>query len=106
MLKLTYSYFSTIPAVFIDGAIYVLLAISATWAAALTSDIAHTLMGPVLLFWVSSTNASAGAALLALKMFRSTAFADHQQNKKDAAQVLESAQAASVLQQQTPTQTQ
>ncbi len=101
MLHIVANYFATLPAVFIDGLIYVILAMNATVTAILSSDTARTLIGPVYLFWVTSINAMIGSGLLALKMFRSTAFADHQQDKKDKAAEAKSFQTEVFLKSQT-----
>ncbi len=82
MIRALSKYFSTIPPVFIDGLLYVMLAITAVNAGMLTSDAAKELMGKGLLFYAMWINSAADAGLLALKMFRSTAFADHQEAKK------------------------
>lgn len=83
MIRQAYAYLTTIPAVFIDGVIYVVLAITSAWGTILTSDAAKLYMGAKIIFWISSANIIVSSALLALKMFRSTSFADHQKDKKD-----------------------
>jgi|ERR1044071_10006759 hypothetical protein len=60
----------------IDGWTYVLIAFFGAWAAALSTDEAAKYIAPVCLFWMRSVCASLSASLLALKMFRSTAYAE------------------------------
>lgn len=76
------TYFSGLPPVFTDGMLYVLVAIFAFQNSVLSSDDAAKYISPGLLFWMKFTIGSLAAGALALKLFRSTAFADHQQQKK------------------------
>jgi len=76
------TYLSTVPAVFIDGLIYILLALTAANGAFLGSDNAAKYISPQVLFYLQWSNDGGGAMLLALKMFRSTAFAEHQKSKE------------------------
>lgn len=76
-------YFSSIPGVFIDGAIYAAIAFYGALAVAFGSDEARIFIKPIALFWLKTVCATKSATLLAIKMYRSTGFADHQQNKKD-----------------------
>lgn len=82
MIKAVQSYLASIPAVFTDGLVYVLLAWCGAWGAVFASDEAAKYLAPQLLFWIKSMCATSGAALLSIKMFRSTSFADHQAEKK------------------------
>lgn len=84
MIRYLAKYFSTISPVFIDGLLYVMLAITAVNATALTSEAAKELMGKAVLFYGLWFNSAADAALLALKMYRSTSFAEHKEEKKRA----------------------
>lgn len=83
MIKKIQVYFSGIPSVFIDGLIYGLIAFFTAWTAILSSDDAAKYIVPAVLFWSKGFCGAANAVLLALKMYRSTSFADHQKEKKD-----------------------
>lgn len=67
---------------FIDGLIYVWLSVNSAWMGILSSDSARQFVGPITLFWANAFCITMNAGLLALKMFRSTTFADHQRDKK------------------------
>jgi hypothetical protein len=82
VLRRAANYFATVPPVFLDGAIYVGMSIASLWVGILGSEQARTLIGTVALFWISSIVSTLNTALLALKMFRSTSFADHQKDKQ------------------------
>lgn len=72
-----------IPAVFLDGCLYVVIAVCGFLATALGSDETYQMFNAVTLFWLKTINGSVLAATTALKMFRSTAYAEHQQTKKE-----------------------
>lgn len=72
----------TIPPVFIDGLTYVLIAFFGAWAATFSTEEAAKYISPQVLFWLRAVCASSGATLLAMKMFRSTSYSDHQQAKR------------------------
>lgn len=82
MIRALSLYFGGISPVFIDGLTYVLIAFFAAIAAALSSDEAAKFIAPTALFWSRTVCQAFSAALLALKMFRSTAFAEHVEQKK------------------------
>lgn len=83
MIRAAQQYFASIPAVFIDGLLYVLIAFFGFWTGSLSSDDSGKYISPRILWWGKQALGSVAAALLAVKMFRSTAFADHQQQKKN-----------------------
>ncbi len=62
--------------VHLDGLIYVLIAFFGSWTALLGSDEAAKFISDTPLFWSRGTCTSLGAAMLALKMYRSTAYSD------------------------------
>lgn len=64
-----------------DGWIYVIIAMCGAMEASFTSDEAAHYINPVLLFILKSSIAWVGAGSLALKMYRSTAFADYKTAK-------------------------
>jgi len=70
-----------IPAVMIDGALYVGIAFTGAVTAAFGTDEAAKFVAPAALFWVRAACAPLAASLLALKMFRSTGYAQHQHDK-------------------------
>jgi hypothetical protein len=82
MLRRAANYFATVPPVFLDGLIYVLLSMTTTWMGIMSSESARQFVGVVWLFWINSFLVTANAGLLALKMFRSTSYSDHQNQKQ------------------------
>lgn len=82
MIRALSQYFSGVSPVFIDGLTYVLIAFFSAVTAVLSSDDAANFLTPIVLFWSKSVCQAIGAALLALKMFRSTSFAEHVEQKK------------------------
>ena len=71
----------SIPAVFIDGTLYVALALLTFLTGYFGSDEAAKWISAATLFWVKGILGAASATALAIKLFRSTAFADHQAEK-------------------------
>lgn len=69
------------PAVFIDGALYVGVAGFAFLQTVFGSDEAAKFIAPIVLFWLKTGVGTASASLLATKLYRSTAFADHQKRQ-------------------------
>lgn len=65
----------------LDGAIYVILGVLTAVTAMFSSDDAAKYVSPEMLFWVKGSVACASAGALALKMFRSTSFAEYQAKK-------------------------
>lgn len=61
----------------LDGWIYVLIAFFAAIFATFSDDTVYKYCNPTLAYWTEHLSGWAGAALLALKMYRSTAYADH-----------------------------
>ncbi len=97
MIKRMSIYFGSISPVFLDGSLYALLAVFGSWLGILSSETARTIIGAKTLFWVTSGFTTLNSGLLAIKMFRSTTFAEHRQDKKDKQQAVETAQATAVL---------
>lgn len=64
-----------------DAILYTLIAVCGALTAAFGSDDAAKYVTPEHLFWLKTIFGSAGAGMLALKMYRSTAFADWQARK-------------------------
>ena len=79
------------PSVNIDGAIYASLAAFQFLQIQFASDEAGKYIDLRWLFWIKTAVGCAAAALLAVKLFRSTAFADHisQKAKKESTEPTE-----------------
>lgn len=88
MIRRFFNYFSGIKPVWIDGSIYVMMAITGVNAAMMSSDNAAKYIDYKTLFYLMWINGILDAGLLALKMFRSTAFADHKQQVKEDTQFI------------------
>lgn len=72
-----------IPAVWIDSNLYMIVAFFGSWQLSFASDDAEKYITGEMLFWLKGSVASLAATALALKMFRSTQFADHQKLKQN-----------------------
>ena len=70
-----------IPTAYLDGALYCGIAFFGALAAGFGSDEAAKYVAPAMLFWLRTACGVSSATLLALKMFRSTAFADHKNSQ-------------------------
>jgi hypothetical protein len=84
MIRKLADYFAGVPPAFIDGALYVAIAFFGAWAAGLGNDEAAKYVQDETLFWARNSCGSITAALLALKMYRSTAYAEHVREKNGA----------------------
>ena len=69
--------------VFIDGLLYVLIAVFGTVQTLFTSEEAYKYVSPYVLFWMKAVIGVALAAVSALKMFRSTSYSDHLKTEAD-----------------------
>lgn len=83
MIKKAADYLGSVPAVFIDGALYALMAFFIFSQSYLGGDEAAKWISPEAKFWINYTLGGLGAFFGAVKMFRSTAYADHQQAKEN-----------------------
>lgn len=91
MIRWTYNYFTKlppIPSTYIDGCLYVLIAVFGALLTTIGSDEAAKWVAPVWLFWLRTTASVMLAAVTALKMYRSTGFADHIEQKKTEAETV------------------
>lgn len=83
MIKAVQNYLSSIPAVFIDGLLYVCI----TWftfnQSYFGSDEAAKYIPAAVMFWLNWVIGSIIMICTAIKMFRSTGFADHQAKKQN-----------------------
>lgn len=84
MLRAIQNYFTTVTPMYVDGALYVGIAFFGALAALFSQDEAAKYLQPEALFWVRGSCAVFSATLLSLKMYRSTAFAEHLADKKNA----------------------
>jgi hypothetical protein len=66
-----------IPPAYIDGFLYVSIALFGFLATAFGSDESAKYISPQALFWLRTICGASSAGLLALKMFRSTTFSEH-----------------------------
>ena len=82
MIRWAANYFSSLPPVFVDGSLYVIIAILTALIAVLGSDDAAKYIAAQTLFWMKAVTNCLNAAAIALKMFRSTQFAEHQEEKR------------------------
>jgi hypothetical protein len=82
MIRATLKYFSGVPAVVIDGGIYVAVAMCLAAQTGFGDDEAAKFISPAVLFWIKKTLAIVGGGIFALKLYRSTAYGDHQREKK------------------------
>jgi len=71
-----------IPGMWIDGALYVCLALTGFWMIFFGTDEAAKYVAPTILFWSKGVIGSLDAAFLALKLFRSNTFAVHTAEQK------------------------
>ncbi len=82
MIRGMHQYFNSIPAVFIDGTLYVSVGLFTFLVAGFSSDDAAKWISAHTLFWLKLSVGAVGNIALNLKMFRSTTFAEHQELKK------------------------
>lgn len=82
MIKSAAKYLGEIPAVFIDGALYVWIGVLTFLATQIGSDDAAKYIEAQVLFWLKTGIGSFSTGLVSLKMYRSTSYADHQIEKK------------------------
>lgn len=83
MLHRIQTYFAGVKPVYIDGALYVALAfLGAIMITFNNDDVYKYVPYPRIVFWIKSVDEWLIATLTALKMFRSTAYAEHLANKQ------------------------
>ena len=83
MIKYLQTYFAGIPATFIDGFLYLCIAIFQFLQTAFGSDEASKYIDLEVLFYIKTFVGAIAAGLLAVKLYRSTGFADHKRMKQD-----------------------
>jgi hypothetical protein len=74
--------------VFMDGTLYVCIAVLVFWQMIFGGDEAAKYITPRLLFFLKFLIGSLAVGCNALKSFRSTAFADHRKEKEQTSQFL------------------
>lgn len=82
MIRFVQQYLSSIPAVFIDGMLYALVAWFTFNQSYFGGDEAAKYISPMQKFWLNWLIGSGAIVCGSIKMFRSTAYSDHQQQKK------------------------
>ncbi len=82
MIRAAVQYFASIPAVVIDGTLYVAVQMLTVLSTQFATDESAKYVDPAVLFWVKIAIGELAAGVLALKMFRSTSYSDHQREKK------------------------
>lgn len=83
MIAFIQKYFASIPSVFIDGALYALIAWFTFNQAYFGGDEASKYIEPETKFWLNWSIGSGASLFAAIKMFRSTVFAEHKTKKKE-----------------------
>ena len=68
---------------YIDGWLYVAMAVCAAIVANFTTDEAAKLLGSTICFWIKSIFGIIGAGALAAKTYRSTSFSDQKPKDND-----------------------
>jgi len=81
MLYKAQQYFSKIKPVTIDGALYVLIALFGAMTATFSSDEAYKYVNPHFKYWAQHVVGWALAVVGSLKMFRSTSYSEHLDEK-------------------------
>lgn len=82
MLLRLQNYLDKIKPVTLDGCLYMLIAICGSMVTMLNSDDAYKYFNPYVLYYSKFVVSVALAAVSALKMFRSTSYSEHLENKK------------------------
>lgn len=82
MLRFAADYFKSIPPVFIDGLLYCLIALFTFTQGYLSGDESKKFISDFARFWVLFGVGGMATVTGALKMFRSTSYSEHQENKK------------------------
>lgn len=82
MIRYLYRYTKDIPAIWLDGCLYVAVAVFMFLQNQFGSDEAAKYVSPHGLFWITTIVGALGAGALALKLFRSSSYAEHIESKK------------------------
>lgn len=82
MIRAMARYFGGVSPVFVDGMLYVLIALFVFCQSYFGSDEAAKYVAPALLFWINGALGAGAAAVGALKMFRSSTYSDYLKQKQ------------------------
>lgn len=82
MIRALSSYFVGVPPVFIDGLLYAAMAFLTFSQAYLGGDEAAKWIAPAAKFWINYAVGGTAALAAAIKMFRSTSFGEHLEQKR------------------------
>jgi hypothetical protein len=82
VIRWLHRYFATVSPAFIDGLLYAMLAWFLYNQGYFSGDEAAKYIDPVTKFWLNWVIGSGAVICTAVKMFRSTTFAEHVENKK------------------------
>ena len=83
MIRATATYLASIPAVFIDGLLFAMIAWLVFSQSYMGGDEAAKYVTPMVKFWINYVIGSLAAIAGSVKMFRSTSYAAHQKDKKE-----------------------
>lgn len=84
MIRAMSKYFGSIAPVFIDGLLYVLIALFGAMMATFTSDDVANFISPAIIFYSKTLSTWGLAVSTAIKLFRSTSYASHVDAKAEA----------------------
>lgn len=81
MIRALSTYFGSVPPVFTDGLLYVLIAIFGAVQGHLSLDDAAKWVNPQVLFWLKGGVLVCLTSVTAIKMYRSTSYSEHRAKK-------------------------
>lgn len=84
MIAYIQKYLASIPPVFIDGLLYALIALFTFCQAYFGGDEAAKFITPATKFWLNAVIGGGATVFAAIKMFRNSTFAQHQDEQKKA----------------------
>lgn len=90
MITWVYKKMSSLPAVFIDGYLYFMIAILGALEAAMASKEVYEYMNSHVVFYTKFFSGIFIAGVSSIKMFRSSSYSDHQKAKADAQAIITS----------------
>ena len=90
MIRGLQQYFSSVPAVFIDGLLYALVLWFTFNQSYFGGDEAAKYLAPAVKFWLNWGIGSGAVICGAIKMFRSTSYSEHQKKKEQDTQIFRS----------------
>lgn len=81
MIRALSNYFGQVSPVFLDGFLYMLIAVFGAVQGYLSLDDAAKWINPQVLFWLKGIVVVCLTSVTSVKMYRSTSFAEHQRKK-------------------------